>query len=155
MALTLENINLVKQRTRWEVRTPGVSENMRAFWKHMESLGNPDLQFVPWDETGQAGSVIADVPAKLFVFYIKKPAASTVLAFVKLINATTVGTEAKGDLCVMMAAAVAAKKEFCLVFSDGLSFATGITVASDKGVDNSTASEVADSSAGFCIIGAA
>lgn len=155
MALSLESINLVKQRTRWQTRTPGAVEALRSLWKHMEQLGNPDLQFVFYDEAGQSGKVIADVPCKVYALYIKKPAASTVLAFLKLINATTVGTEAKGDVCIMQAAAVGAKKEFCIVFHDGLSFATGVTVASDKAVDNSTASEVVDGAAGFVIVGAA
>lgn len=155
MALTLESINLVKQRTRWDSRTPGVSEALRSLWKHMEALGNIDLQFVPYDETGQVGKVIADVPCKLYAFYLKKPADSTVLAFLKLINASTVGTEAHGDITVILAAAVASKKEFCLVFHDGLTFSAGITVASDTANDGSTASEIADSCAGFCIVGGA
>ena len=156
MALTLENINLVKQRTRWDTRKPGVSEVLRALWKHMEALGNPDLQFVPYDETDQAGKVIADVPCKVYAFLMKKPATSTVAAWMKLIDAATVGTEATSDgVGFKLAAAVGAVKEHCVVFPDGFSFATGVTSASDKAGNNSTASEVADSCAGFVIIGAA
>ena len=156
MALTLENINLVKQRTRWDTRKPGVSESLRALWKHMESLGNPDLQFVAYDESGQAGKVIANVPCKVYALYIKKPAASTVAAWLKLIDATTVGTEATSDgITLKQAAAVGAVKEHCVVFPDGWSFATGVTIASDTAGNNSTASEVADSASGWVIVGGA
>ena len=154
MALTLEGINKVKQRCRRDTRTPGVTENLRAFFKHMEAKGNPDLQFVAFDETGQVGAVIADVPCKVYVVYFKKPVASTVAAWLKLIDATTVGTEAKGDMSFKQAAAVGAPKEHCAVFGDGFYFATGVTIATDKAADNSTASEVADSAAGFVIVGA-
>jgi hypothetical protein len=154
MALTLENINLVKQRTRWDTRKPGVSEVLRALWKHMEALGNPDLQFVPLDYTGRADQVIANVPCKLYALDLKKPVASTVASWVKISDHATVSAIA-ADLVVPFVAAVGALKEVCLVFADGLPLAIGATTAAHTAIDGATDSAVADSAGGWAIIGAA
>ena len=101
MALTLENVNLVKQRTRWEIRKPGSSEVLKALWKHLEQLSNPDLQLVPLDYSGGADQVIADVACKLFALYLKKPAASTTDAWIKASDHATTAA-ANGDIVVKM-----------------------------------------------------
>lgn len=153
MALTLENINLTKQRTRYATRTPGAMEVLKALFLHLQQLSNPDLQFVNLDYTGNADQVIADVPCRLYALYLKKPAASTTAAWVKISDHATVAA-ASGDLVVPLVAAVAAKKEHCLVFPDGLPLATGATTASHTAVDGNTDSADADSCAGFAIVGA-
>jgi hypothetical protein len=155
MALTLENINQVKQRARHETRGVGAAEGLRSLWKHMESLGNPDLQFVPFDQTDNAETVIADVPCKIFAIYFKKPAASTTAAWLKLTDEASAGNEAHADISFKQAAAVGAKKEFCVVFHDGFSMASGAMIVSHTANDGNTDSNDADAAAGFCIIGAA
>lgn len=154
MALTLENINLVKQRTRWDVRKPGVSEVFRALWKHMEAKGNPDLQFVAFDQTSNTDSVIANVACKIYAIFFKKPAASTVAAWLKISDHATTAA-ASGDVVISLAAAAAALKEGAVVFPDGLDMANGATLASHTAVDGNTDSQDADSAAGFVIVGAA
>lgn len=153
MALSLENINLVKQRTRWEVRKPGVSEVFRALWKHMEAKGNPDLQLVAFDQTGNADSVIADAACKVYAVYFKKPSTSTTAAWLKLSDGTSVA--AAGDIVVKLAAAAAALKEGAIIFPDGVDFGTACEIASHTAVDGSSHSVDADASAGFVIVGAA
>ncbi len=152
MALTLENINLVKQRTRWEVVTPGITELFRALWKHMEQLGNLDLQFVKLDYTGNADQVIANVPCRLYALYLKKPSTSTTAAWVKVSDHATT-CAAAGDLVVPLLAAAAAKKELAIVEPDGIPLANGATTASHTAVDGNTDSADADSCAGFAIVG--
>lgn len=154
MALTLENINLVKQRTRWEVRTPGASEALRSLWKHMEAKGNPDLQFVAFQRNGTNDNVIADVACRVYALYFKKPSTSTTAAWLKASDHATVAA-ANGDIVISLAAAAAALKEGCVVFHDGLSMATGVTQACHTAVDGNTDSAAADSPAGFFIVGAA
>ena len=77
MALTLENINLVRQRTYPDSHWPGVKENLDALWKHMQQLRNPDLKikFISGLET--ADVVISDSACKLFAWFMKKPTGST------------------------------------------------------------------------------
>ena len=44
MALTLERVLAVKQRCRQDSRKPGVTENLRALWKHFEH--SQDFEFL-------------------------------------------------------------------------------------------------------------
>jgi len=154
MALTLENVNLVKQRTRWEIRKPGSSEVLKALWKHLEQLSQPDLQLVPLDYTGAADQVIADVACKLYALYLKKPAASTTDAWIKASDHATTAA-ANGDLVVKMIGTGGGGQEHALVFPDGLKFGTGLSTASHTTVNGNTDSNAADSCVGFAIVGAA
>lgn len=155
MALTLEAANLTKQRCRASTRKPGVSEALRSLWKHMEALGNPQLQFVTFDQTDNAETVIADVACKIYAIYFKKPAASTTAAWLKLTDEASAGNEAHADISFKLAAAVGAPKEFCVVFHDGFSMATGVMLVSHTANDGNTDSNDADAVAGFVIVGAA
>lgn len=152
MALTLENANLVKQRTRWETRKPGASMSLKALWRHLENIGIPDLQFVTL-AYAHPDQVIADVPCRLYALYLKKPAASVVAAWVKISDHATVAA-ASGDIVIPLIAAVGAGKEFAMVFPDGLPLAVGATTASHTAIDGNTDSAAADSCAGFAIVGA-
>lgn len=152
MALSLENINLVKQRTRWETRKPGVSENVRALFKHMESKGNPDLQFVALNYVPGTDQVIADVACRLFALYLRKPTASTTDAWVKASDHATTAA-ANGDVVVKMIGTGGGGQETCVTFPDGLLLGTGLTTASHTTVNGSTDSSAADACAGWAIIG--
>lgn len=154
MALTLERVLAVKQRCRQDSRKPGVTENLRALWKHFEQIGNPDLQFVALDYTGRADQVIADVPCKLYALYLAKPTASTTAAWVKISDHATTAA-ASGDVVVTLVGTGGGGQTHCLTFPDGLKLATGATTASHTAVDGTTDSATADSCAGFAIIGAA
>ncbi len=153
MALTLENVNLVKQRTRWEVRKTGAMAALKALWLGLQQNGNPDLQYVSIDHTGNADIVIADVPCRLYAWYLKKPSGSTTAAWAKISDHATVAA-ASGDLVMPLIAAAAAGKEFAMVFPDGLPLAVGATTASHTAVDGNTDSADADAAAGFAIVGA-
>lgn len=154
MALTLEGINKVKQRTRMYTRKPGVTENLRALFKHMEAKGNPDLQFVALDYYGRADQVIADAACRVYALYLLKPTASTTDAWVKVSNHATTAAAA-GDIVVYMAGTGGGAQAVCLTFNDGLIMGTGATTAAHTAVDGSTDTATADAPAGFAIIGAA
>ena len=154
MALTLEGINLVKQRCRQDIRKPGSAENLRALFKHLGELGNPDLQFVPLDYYLAADQVIADVPCKLYCWFLKKPVASTTGAWAKISDHATTAAAA-GDIVIPLATTLSANKSYCLTFPDGLDLVTGATTAQHTSLAGNTDSTNTDGCQGFAIIGAA
>lgn len=154
MALSLEDINKVVRRTRYDTRKPGVAEALRSLFKHMQALGNPDLQLKVYDQTSNSDTVIADVACKLYALYIKKPSGSTTDAWLKGSNHATVAA-ANGDIVVYLQGTGGGGREYCPVFHDGLLLSTGLTIASHTTVNGSTDSADADSPNGFAIIGAA
>lgn len=154
MANTYENINLVKQRTRWATRKPGASEALKALFIHMEQLGNPDLQLVAFDTYGAADVVIANVACKLYAVFFKKVATSTTAGWLKISNNTTTCASSTSALTILLSAAAAACKEEAVCFNSGLSLSTGATLAQHTATDSNADSDPADSCAGFCIIGA-
>lgn len=151
MAITLEGINKVKERTRWDVRKPGVAEALRSLWKHMQALGNPDLQFVAYSGLESADKVIADAACSVYAIYIKKPSASTTDAWLKGSDHATTAA-ANGDFVAKLKSTTSTR-EFCPVFHDGLIMATGFTLGSHTTVNGNTKSAAADAPTGFVVIG--
>jgi len=153
MALSLEDINKVKQRCHDSLRKPGPGEALRGLFKHMQQLGNPRLQLVPLDFTPGTDIVVADAPCKLYALYLKKPVASTTAAWVKGSNHATTAA-ANGDIVTLLGGAGGGGQEHCQTFNDGLQLSTGLTMASHTAVGGSTDSNAADAASGFAIIGA-
>lgn len=152
MSLSLTDINKVKAKARYDLKKPGVVEALRGLFKHMEQLRNPDLQFVPITGSG-ADEVIADVGAKLYALYLRKPTASTTDAWFKISNHATTAS-ANGDLVVYLRGTDGGGKEHCMTWNDGLPFGTGLTAASHTANNGAVASAAADQPTGFAIIGA-
>lgn len=153
MALTLEGINRVKERTRWDVRKPGAAETLRALWKHMQALGNPDLQFVAFSGLQSADGVIANVACNVYAIYIEKPTTSVVDSWLKGSDHATVAA-ANGDFVAkLLGTAAAAAKRHCVVFPDGLNMGTGFTVGAHTTVNGNSKSLVADAPTGFVVVG--
>lgn len=153
MALSLEGINLVKRRARGDTRAVGVAESLRSLWKHMENLGNPDLQLVVISGLETADKVIADAACKLYALYLKKPTASTVDSWAKGSNHATVAA-ANGDVVVYLRGTSGGGRSYMPVFHDGLPLATGLTVGAHTTVNANGKSLVADAPTGFAIVGA-
>ncbi len=154
MALTLVGINVAKELARGESRKPGVHESLRSLWKHMQQLGNPDLQLVFFSGLGAADKVIADVACKLFALYAIKPAASTVDSWLKGSDHATVAA-ANGDVVAKMIGTGGGGRAYCPVFHDGLKLGTGLTLGAHTTVNGNTKSNAADAPTGFAIVGAA
>lgn len=153
MALSLGDINTVRQKTRAEARSVGAHEVLRALWKHMQSLGNPDLQIVEYAGLGAADKVIADVPCKLYAVFVAKPAGSTTDSWLKGSDHVSAAA-ANGDLVVKMRGTAGGGKSHCLVFPDGLQLPAGLTLGAHTTVNGNTKSNAADAPTGFAIIGA-
>jgi len=153
MALTLEGIRKVIERTRNDVRKPGVPEGLRSLWIHMQQLGNLDLQYVAFSGLGSADGVIADAACKLYALYVKKPTASTVDAWLKGSNHATTAA-VNGDVTAFLVGTSGGGREYVLVFHDGLPLGTGLTVGCHTTVNGNTKSNAADAATGFAIVGA-
>lgn len=153
MALTLQGINLVKDQARGESRKVGPNESLRSLWKHMQQLGNPDLQIVFFSGLNAADKVIADVPCKLYAILMVKPTASTVDAWLKGSDHATVAA-ANGDYVTKLVGTSGGGRSYCAVFHDGLPLATGLTLGCHTTVNGNTKSAAADAATGFAIVGA-
>jgi hypothetical protein len=153
MALTLEDINLVKDKARGESRTVGVNESLRSLWKHMQSLGNPDLKFASFSALQTADVVVSDSSCKVYAIYMIKPSASTVDAWLKGSNHATVAA-ANGDFVTYLRGTSGGGRAYCVVYHDGLPFATGLTIGCHTAVNGNTKSAAADAVLGFAIVGA-
>jgi len=153
MALALTDINTVRQKTRAEARSVGAHEALRSLWKHMQSLGNPDLQLVEFAGLGSADKVVADAACKLYALYVAKPKGSTTDSWLKGSNHATTAA-ANGDIVAYLRGTAGGGRSYCLVFHDGLPLGTGLTVGAHTTVNGNTKSNVADAGTGFAIIGA-
>jgi hypothetical protein len=154
MALTLENINLVRQKCRLDsFKFVGPARILKALFEQFnEVLGNRDLQFVPFQLVNAGDTVIADAACKLYFLVAIKPAGSTTDAWVKGSNSATAAAGA-GDVVLPMKGTGGGGKAQTLVFPDGLPLSSGLTIASHTTVNGTTRSADADSSYGFAIVG--
>lgn len=153
MALTLEDTLKVRQRTRIDSKKPGVSEVLRALFKHLQALRNPDLQFVAISGLNAADLVIANVACRLYAAVVTKPAASVTDAWFKISDHATVAA-ANGDVTAKLVGTGGGSQNAPLVFPDGLLLATGATAGSHTTVNGNVKSALADAPTGFAIVGA-
>lgn len=154
MALTLQDIVLVKQKCRIDIqKNPGASKSLQALFMHMNSIGNPDLQYVPVDFTLATDRVVADVACRIFAIVLTKPTASTTDAWPKGSDHATVAA-ANGDWVQKMIGTGGGGRQYCPTYQDGLIMGTGFTMASHTTVNGSTDSATADAATGFALIGA-
>lgn len=154
MALTLADPNTAFRKARGGSRAAGVQESLRALQAHINTLANPDLQFVAFSGLETADKVIADVGCTLFALYCKKPTASTTNAWLKGSNHASAAAAAP-DLAVFLVGTSGGGREYCPIFGDGLPFGTGLTLGSHTTNNGNTKSAAADAPTGFAIIGAA
>lgn len=154
MALSLEGVLVVKQKSRFDSRKAGVTESLRALWAYLPYLGNPDLQLVAYSGLETADAVIADAACKVHAIYVKKPTASTVDAWLKGSDHASAAA-ANGDVVVKLIGTGGGGREYCPVFADGLPMGTGFTLGSHTTVNGAVKSAAADAATGFVIIGAA
>lgn len=153
MALpTLQDLVVIKQKARIDsAKSPAVAEALRALYKHLEQ--NPkQLAFVPFTTSGAADVVISDAALKIYALMFKKRAGSTTDAWLKGSDHASAAA-ANGDI-VQKLLGTGGTKAQCLIWPDGLSFGTGLTIASHTTVNGSTDSAAADSQDGFFLIGA-
>lgn len=153
MALVLTDIFTVKERARYESRSPGVAESLRALFKHLNQIGNPDLKLVEYSGLGAADAVISDSACKLYAIFAKKPTASTTDSWLKGSNHATVAA-ANGDFVAYLRGTSGGGRSYCPCFMDGLPLGTGLTLGAHTTVNGNTKSNAADAPTGFAIVGA-
>lgn len=158
MVLSLTDCNTAIRKARGQGRSAGVQEALRALAAHINTIKNPDLQFVSFSALQTADGVVANVACVLFACYFKKPAASTVDSWLKASDHATVAA-ANGDLVFKLKgvdsnSATLGNREYCALFGEGLPFGTGLTFGAHTTVNGNTKSLVADAPTGFAIIGA-
>lgn len=153
MALSLENINSIKQQTRGELKV-GPRAALRGLWEFMQQIGNPDLDVVFFSGLESADAVIADAACKVHAIYFKKPTASTVDSWLKGSDHATAAATA-GDFVAKAIGTSGGGRAYCPVFHDGLPMGTGFTVGAHTANNGNSKSLVADAPTGFVIIGAA
>jgi len=156
MALALIAASIVKRKGLGQTRTAGVEQMLRTFFQDVlnDQLKNQDLYYEAFSGLQTADQVIADAACKLYVLFGKKPAASTVDAWLKGSDHATVAA-ANGDVVAKYLGAGGGGREHVLVFPNGLSLATGLTLGCHTTVNGNSKSLVADAVTGFAIIGAA
>jgi hypothetical protein len=153
MALVLTDILTVKENVRYESRSPGVAEALRALFKHFNQIGNPDLKFLAFSGLNAADAVISDSACKLYAIFMRKPTASTTDSWLKGSNHATVAA-ANGDFVAYLRGTSGGGRSYCPTFMDGLPLGTGLTLGAHTTVNGNTKSNVADAPVGFAIVGA-
>jgi hypothetical protein len=156
MALSLESAGKVRQKTRALTLDPSVFLALKGFFHYWAtSKGNPDLQLIPISDTnitGTDGVVAADVPAVVYVAYIKKGATATDSYFKLYDDITDDATTTDVRLSVGL---LEANEEHLAIFPKGLTMATGIVATAHTNSGGATDSTAGDAGNGFLIIGAA
>lgn len=152
MALSLEGINLTKQRARAEIRSPHIALLLKTLFSYLaQHKGNPDLQFTAYSSLSTTDVVIADAACRLYALYVKKPATSTTAAYVGITNHASTGSTAAATMRLYLPTS----NEELLIFPDGLAMSAGVTIISATAPSGATGSSAADQSSGFGIVGGA
>jgi hypothetical protein len=153
MALTLTSALSVKQKALADTRNPSTQSLLRTFFSHWaQHRGNGDLTFVPISGLQTADVIAADVPCRVHVVMLRKPAASTVDAWAKASDSATASI-ADGDFVMKFVGTNGGGQELCAVYPDGQKMAAGVTFGSHTAVAGATKSLVADAPVGFAIVG--
>jgi hypothetical protein len=156
MALSLIAASIVVRKALGQTRTPGVMLMLEKFFREVlnDQRKNEDLYYEAYSGLNSADQVIADAACKLFVLFGKKPAASTTDAWLKGSDHATVAA-ANGDVVAKYLGAGGGGREHVLIFPNGLSLGTGLTLGCHTTVSGNTKSAAADAVTGFAVIGAA
>ena len=153
MAFVLEAANNVKQRSLLESRRSGPADSLRALWKWMAQVGNPDLKFKAFSGLKSTDVVVSDAPCTLYAIFASIPSTATVDSWLKISDHATTAAAA-ADVVIKITAASLAGKQTCPIFIDGLVLGTGATIGSHTANNGNTKSELVDAATGFVIVGA-
>lgn len=150
MALAVQSSLLAKRRVMSYANglKPGVVGLLSWLFQYFSQFkGNPDLLFVPFDGIG-SNTVIAAEALKLYAIVLTKVTA-TASYFKGTNNATTAATNGSQDLTLLLSGA---GNSTALIFPDGLSLDTGLTIIANTTTTGNTSSG-ANAPSGFALIG--
>lgn len=129
--------------------SPSVQLQMTALKSWLsQQLGNPDLQFVPFDRLSSTEVVIADAACKLYAIVARKITATA--TFTKATDSATASSDTAAEYVVKMAGA---ETFYALLFPNGMAMASGITMQGNTTADGGTGSGT-DGATGFVLLGA-
>ena len=156
MALSLENANLVRQKTKIALAgADPVAQDafMSLLSYYATQKGNPDLQFVPFSEANAdaaGGTAIVDAACQIIGIYVKKTSAATD-NYLKLYDDATDDTTA-GDQIVAIPL-LHLTEEAWEIHVKGLTMGTGVVVT--QHTTSIGVTDGSDGGDGFIIIKAA
>jgi len=161
MALSLENSNLVWQKTKIALDAlaagPVANAAFRALKEKLAGVGgNPNLQFIPFEGTAAddaSGTILADVACKVYGIYTKKTATATD-AYLAILDDATDDTGVATDVRMILPL-LEASHEITVIDPAGIAMGTGVVAKSYTDWDGTTDSSAGDAPNGFIIIGAA
>jgi hypothetical protein len=136
---------------RGDARGVQTAQAIRAFVNIINALGNPDLQIVEFASMNGADKVICAGACRLLAIFAKKPAGSTVDAWLKGSNHATVAA-ANGDIVTFFVGTGGGGKEYFQQYGDGLPLGTGLTIQAHTTVNGNTKSQNVDCPSGFVVI---
>ena len=164
MSLSLQNANLVRQKTYMFERNPGVFYELKALFLHLAAnRGNPQLQIVNVDGTSLASDggattpqVVANVACNMYAIYLKK-FGSTQTWFKLNDSATTVTGNGTDTMTIALnttdQAGDTSKFEYLWTYPMGYTFANGISITEQTTATGTTQTLKANRADGFIIIG--
>jgi hypothetical protein len=161
MTLSLEDSNLVWQKTKIALESLGADPVARAAFKALrEKLagvgGNPTLQFVPITSTDvddANGKVLADAPCTVWGVFAKKANTATDV-YLAILNDDTDDASPITDVRAVIGLPEAAETAF-LIYPQGLSMSVGVVGKAYTEFDGTTDSTDTDCPNGFMLISAA
>jgi hypothetical protein len=164
MATALENSLLVKQKVKNALMdaSPVVQAQFEALFKHFNSIGNPDLQFVPYDGTDAEGAngynSGINAACTLYAIYGKKPRVAEDVFLAILDDATgaegTTFLSSLGFFAKNGTSTTLAQEEVAMVNTTGLPVAAGVNIKAYTTVAGTTDSTAGAAPDGFFLIGA-
>lgn len=154
MALSLEDIQKARQRTRISTQKVAVAEILRGLFKYLiETKGAPQLEVKFFALGNGADTVISDAACVLHFLMYDKPNASTTAAWLQGSNHAS-AMQANEDFNIPLSASVKATKPVMIVDPDGLPLSTGLVIISATTAAGGTRSATADCGTGMAILGA-
>lgn len=154
MALSLEDAQKARQRTRIEAQKVAVAEILRGLFKYLlETKKAPQLQVKFFVLANGADTVVSDAACVLHFLMLDKPDASTTAAWLQGSNHAS-AVQAEEDFRIPLSSSVKATKPVMIVDPDGLPLSTGLTIISATTAAGGTRSATADCSSGMAILGA-
>jgi hypothetical protein len=161
MSLSLENSNLVAQKTKIALESLGASSVAVAAFKALKEKlagvgGNPDLQIIVFAGTSAddaSGIVLADAACKLYAVYGKKTATATD-AYLAVLDDAADDTGVATDVRAILPFLEASHEAF-IIDPAGVVMAAGVVAKSYTDWDGTTDTSAGDAPNGFAIVGAA
>ena len=162
MALSLQSPSLVRQKVYAHLGgTNNQTTRQKLWWRAAKEFfeqwvttgGNADLQFLPFaeaDADAAGGTVLADAPCQVYLFYVKKLASATENTVKLFDDATDDATTTDQAISMIMGAS---GQECMHIYPTGFDMLAGAVITQHTTPEGVT--DGSDGGDGFIVIGAA